>query len=82
MFNAVEVPFDDGHVVTFKKMGMKVMVSSTVESVDTSGKKCKVLIKTSKGEETVEADIVLSAVAKMLIISTNFSFYFPTNISP
>ncbi len=61
------VPVEDEEVSkqlgrSFKKMGMKVMTSSTVESVDTSGKKCKVLIKTAKGEETVEADIVLSAV--------------------
>lgn len=46
----------------FKKSKMKVMTSSSVESVDTSGDKCKVTIKTKKGEETVEADIVLSAV--------------------
>lgn len=61
------VPLEDEEVSkqlgrSFKKMGMKVMVNSTVESVDTSGKKCKVLIKTTKGEESVEADIVLSAV--------------------
>jgi dihydrolipoamide dehydrogenase len=61
------VPLEDEEVSkqlgrSFKKMGMKVMVSSTVESVDASGAKCKVLIKTKKGEETVEADIVLSAV--------------------
>ena len=47
---------------SFKKAGIKVMVKSEVLSVDTSGDKCKVLIKTKKGEETVEADIVLSAV--------------------
>ncbi len=47
---------------SFKKSKMKVMTSSTVEKVDTSGDKCKVTIKTKKGEETVEADIVLSAV--------------------
>lgn len=47
---------------SFKKMGMKVMVSSSVEAVDTSGDKCVVSIKTKKGEETVEADIVLSAI--------------------
>ncbi len=46
----------------FKKSKMKVMTSSSVESVDTSGDKCKVTIKTKKGEEIVEADIVLSAV--------------------
>ena len=47
---------------TFKKSGMKVMTNSSVEEVDTSGKMCKVKIKTKKGEETVEADVVLSAV--------------------
>ncbi len=46
----------------FKKSKMQVMVSSSVESVDTSGDKCKVTIKTKKGVEVVEADIVLSAV--------------------
>ncbi len=61
------VPLEDEEVSkqlarSFKKMGMKVMTSSTVEKVDTSGKKCKVTISTKKGEETVEADIVLSAV--------------------
>jgi dihydrolipoamide dehydrogenase len=43
-------------------MKMKVMVDSSVESVDTSGEKCVVKIKTAKGEVVVEADIVLSAV--------------------
>jgi dihydrolipoamide dehydrogenase len=38
------------------------MVGSSVESVDTSGDLCKVVIKTKKGEETHEAEIVLSAV--------------------
>jgi dihydrolipoamide dehydrogenase len=38
------------------------MVNSTVEKVDTTGEKCVVTIKTPKGEETVEADLVLSAV--------------------
>jgi len=61
------VPNEDEEVAktlgrAFKKNKINVMVNSTVESVDTSGEKCKVLIKTKKGEETVEADIVLSAV--------------------
>jgi dihydrolipoamide dehydrogenase len=61
------VPNEDEEVAkqlerSFKKMKMKVLTNSTVEKVDTSGKKCKVTIKTKKGEETVEADIVLSAV--------------------
>ena len=47
---------------TFKKMGIKVMTNASVEAVDTSGDQCKVTIKTKKGEEHVEADIVLSAV--------------------
>jgi dihydrolipoamide dehydrogenase len=51
----------------FKKMKMKVMTDSSVTSVDTSGEKCKVSIVTKKGEEIIEADIVLSAVG----IATN-----------
>jgi dihydrolipoamide dehydrogenase len=47
---------------SFKKMKMKIMTDSTVESVDTSGEKCKVSIKTPRGTEIQEADIVLSAV--------------------
>ena len=47
---------------SFKKMKMKIMTGSSVESADTSGEKCKVSIKTPKGMENVEADIVLSAV--------------------
>ncbi|WP_372776158.1 dihydrolipoyl dehydrogenase, partial [Mangrovibacterium sp.] len=47
---------------SFKKSKMKVMVDSSVESVDTSGKLCKVKVKTKKGVEEIEAEIVLSAV--------------------
>lgn len=47
---------------SFKKAGINVMTNSAVESVDTSGKLCKVKIKTAKGEEVVEAEVVLSAV--------------------
>jgi dihydrolipoamide dehydrogenase len=47
---------------SFKKAGIKVMVNSSVEEVDTSGDTCKVKIKTKKGMEEQEADIVLSAV--------------------
>ena len=47
---------------TFKKKGMKVMVNSAVEKVDTSGKECVVTIKTKKGEETINCEVVLSAV--------------------
>ncbi|MBT4217789.1 MAG: dihydrolipoyl dehydrogenase [Flavobacteriales bacterium] len=47
---------------SFKKSGIKVMTNSSVEKVDTDGTGCKVLIKTKKGEETIECDVVLSAV--------------------
>ena len=61
------VPLEDEEVSkqlerSFKKSGMKVMTSSTVESVDTSGDLCKVTIKTKKGTEQIEAEAVLSAV--------------------
>jgi len=47
---------------SIKKAGIKVMTSSSVESVDTSGKVVKAVVKTKNGEEIIEADIVLSAV--------------------
>lgn len=61
------VPLEDEEVSkqlerSFKKSGMKVMTSSTVESVDTTGDLCKVTIKTKKGTEQIEAEAVLSAV--------------------
>jgi dihydrolipoamide dehydrogenase len=61
------VPVEDEEVSKqferiYKKKGIKVMTNSSVESVDTSGKKVKAKVKTQKGEETLEADIVLSAV--------------------
>lgn len=52
---------------SFKKAGMTVMTSANVESVDTTGAQCKVLITTKKGQETIECDVVLSAVG----IATN-----------
>ncbi len=61
------VPLEDEEVSkqlgrSFKKAGIDVMVSAEVLSVDTSGDKVKAVIKTKKGEETYEADVVLSAV--------------------
>ncbi len=47
---------------SFKKSGIKIMTSSEVTSVDTSGKGVKATVKTKKGEEVLEADMVLSAV--------------------
>ena len=47
---------------SFKKHGINVMTSSTVEKVDIKNDVCKVNIKTDKGIEIIETDIVLSAV--------------------
>ena len=46
----------------YKKKGVKVMTESSVEKVEKKGKGVKVTIKTKKGDEVVEADVVLSAV--------------------
>jgi len=61
------VPVEDEEVSkqlerSFKKMGIDVMTSSEVLSVDTKGDGCKVKIKTKVGEQVVDAEIVLSAV--------------------
>ncbi|MFC0185389.1 dihydrolipoamide dehydrogenase [Pseudarcicella hirudinis] len=45
----------------YKKLGIEVYTSSSVESVDTSGEGCKVSVKTPKGDISIDADIVLSA---------------------
>lgn len=47
---------------SFKKSGIKIMTSAEVTHVDTSGDGVKATVKTKKGEEVLEADIVLSAV--------------------
>ena len=61
------VPIEDEDVSkqlekSFKKMGINIMTNASVESVDTAGKGCVVSIKTAKGEEKIECDVVLSAV--------------------
>ena len=61
------VPVEDEEVSkqlerSLKKQGIKVMTNASVEKVDTSGNGCKATVKTKKGEEVIEADIVLSAV--------------------
>ena len=61
------VPIEDEDVSkqlarSFKKSGISIMTESSVESVDTNGNGCKVKVKTKKGEEIIECDIVLSAV--------------------
>lgn len=61
------VPVEDAEVSkqlerSLKKQGIKVMTNASVEKVDTSGSGCKATVKTKKGEEVIECDIVLSAV--------------------
>ncbi|TVQ77307.1 MAG: dihydrolipoyl dehydrogenase [Flavobacteriales bacterium] len=60
------VPVEDEEVSkqlerSFKKAGINIMTSSEVTGVDTSGSGCKVTVKTKKGTETIECDVVLSA---------------------
>ncbi|OIQ30266.1 MAG: dihydrolipoyl dehydrogenase [Bacteroidetes bacterium MedPE-SWsnd-G2] len=61
------VPVEDADVSkqlerSFKKNGIKIKTSSEVTSVDTSGEGVKATVKTKKGEEVLEADVILSAV--------------------
>lgn len=61
------VPVEDEDVSkqlekSLKKAGISIMTKASVEAVDTKGSGCKVTVKTEKGEEKIEADIVLSAV--------------------
>ena len=61
------VPVEDEEISkqlerSFKKSGIKIMTSTEVTAVDTSGKGVKASVKTKKGEDTLEADVVLSAV--------------------
>jgi dihydrolipoamide dehydrogenase len=60
------VPVEDEEVSkqlekSFKKIGIEIMTSSSVEAVDSKGTGCKVKVKTKDGEKTLECDIVLSA---------------------
>ncbi|MFT5601395.1 MAG: dihydrolipoamide dehydrogenase [Flavobacteriales bacterium] len=61
------VPVEDADISkqlerSLKKQGIKIMTNASVESVDTAGKGCKAKVKTKKGEEILDCDIVLSAV--------------------
>ncbi|MGV8916059.1 MAG: dihydrolipoyl dehydrogenase [Kaistella sp.] len=47
---------------SLKKAGIEIMTNASVESVDTSGEGVKATVKTAKGNITLEADILLSAV--------------------
>ncbi|WP_086477246.1 MULTISPECIES: dihydrolipoyl dehydrogenase [Arenibacter] len=61
------VPVEDEEVSkqlerSLKKAGIKIMTSSEVTKVDTSGEGVKATVKTAKGDKVLEADVVLSAV--------------------
>ncbi len=61
------VPVEDEDVSkqferSMKKAGIKIMTNSSVEKVEKTKNGVKATVKTKKGEETLEADIVLSAV--------------------
>lgn len=61
------VPVEDEEISkqlekSLKKSGIKIMTNSSVESLDTAGEGVKAKVKTAKGEVTLEAEIVLSAV--------------------
>ena len=61
------VPLEDEDISkqmerSMKKAGVKIMTNSSVERIDTSGVGVKAYVKTAKGEEILEADILLSAV--------------------
>ncbi|MDO7876320.1 dihydrolipoyl dehydrogenase [Hymenobacter sp. ASUV-10] len=60
------VPVEDEEVSkqmekSFSKIGIKVMTSAEVTKVDTVGEGCKVTVKTAKGEQQIDCDVVLSA---------------------
>ncbi|WP_226390852.1 dihydrolipoyl dehydrogenase [Penaeicola halotolerans] len=66
------VPVEDEEVSkqlerSYKKSGINIMTNAEVTGIDTKGSGCKVTVKTKKGEETINCDIVLSAVG----VSTN-----------
>jgi dihydrolipoamide dehydrogenase len=61
------VPVEDADISkqmekSFKKTGIKVLTNAEVTQVDTTGKGVVATIKTKKGEEQLQADVVLSAV--------------------
>lgn len=61
------VPVEDEEVSkqlekSLKKAGITILTKAEVQAVDTSGALSKVSIKTAKGVETIETEVVLSAV--------------------
>ncbi|SHJ77009.1 dihydrolipoamide dehydrogenase [Hymenobacter daecheongensis DSM 21074] len=66
------VPVEDEEVSrqmekSFKKIGINILTSAEVTKVDTAGAGCTVTVKTAKGDQQIECDVVLSAVG----VSTN-----------
>lgn len=60
------LPVEDDDVskammMNYKKRGIEIMTNSSVEKVESKGGKSTVTIKTKKGTETKECDLVLSA---------------------
>jgi len=60
------VPLEDHDISkelekSFRKRGVKVLTSAEVISINTKGKGVKATVKTKKGDETISADILLSA---------------------
>ncbi|MGV1012563.1 MAG: dihydrolipoyl dehydrogenase [Flavobacterium sp.] len=47
---------------SMKKAGITIMTNASVERIDTTGSGVKAYVKTAKGEEVIEADVLLSAV--------------------
>jgi dihydrolipoamide dehydrogenase len=61
------VPIEDEEVgkelgKIYKRAGYNLMLESTVEKVEKKGKNVQVTVKTPKGNEVIETDVVLSAV--------------------
>lgn len=61
------VPLEDEEVSaqlsrSFRKAGMKVMTGTQVQDVKTSPEGCMLSLKSKKGEESLQVDVVLSAV--------------------
>ena len=61
------VPIEDEEISrqmekSYKKIGINILTNAEVTKVDTSGPGCIVTVKTAKGEQQIDCDIVLSAV--------------------
>ncbi|TXI85583.1 MAG: dihydrolipoyl dehydrogenase [Crocinitomicaceae bacterium] len=61
------VPVEDEEVSkqmekSFKKAGINILTNASVETVEKTVSGCIVTVKTAKGEEKIECDVVLSAV--------------------